>query len=74
LSLDRSLSMPHPWMHVAKESMMSSISPVSQAGSAFASGSAQAASRPVPPAQPQAAVDPDHDGDHDAPGRIDVKA
>jgi hypothetical protein len=74
LSLDRSLSMPHSWMHVAKESMMSSISPVSQAGSAFATGSAQASTRPVPPAQPQAAVDPDHDGDHDAPGRIDVKA
>lgn len=50
---------------------MSSISPVSAAPSPFPQRAAQVA-RPTAP--PQAAVDPDHDGDHDTPGRIDVKA
>jgi hypothetical protein len=60
-------------MHHAKESTLSSIPPVSPAGSTFAAGQSQVSAHPAP-AQTQPASDPDHDGDRDMPGRIDVKA
>jgi hypothetical protein len=53
---------------------MSSISPVSAAPSPYAQAATQVARPTAPAAPPQAAVDPDHDGDHDTPGQIDVKA
>ncbi len=53
---------------------MSAVSGVSAGGShAFELARAQAVTQQAQ-AKPAATYDPDHDGDQDTPGRVDVKA